>query len=40
MSKYSVSLEKVISDNSLDILYTPKAVEIFMSLHRMVIDRV
>ena len=27
MSKYSVSLEKVISDNSLDILYTPKAVE-------------
>ena len=27
MSKYSVSLEKVISDNSLDVLYTPKAVE-------------
>lgn len=27
MSKYSVSLQKVIKDNSLDVLYTPKSVE-------------
>ena len=34
MSKYSVSLKKVVEDNSLDVLYSPKAIEdIYVTSH-------